>query len=253
MLEASHKQRSEAGVPVILALDTSSKLTSIAIARGNQIIANFEAELDDNRSARLWELLDFLLHAVGLKVEDVDLFAACTGPGGFTGLRVGIAAVKGLAAATQKPTAGVTSLEALAAAAFPATNICILSNAYRGEVYTQRFSYDENGLPVAESIPAVCLLSEALQNVSEVRNLCFTGDGSDLNGEVILQFGKEILSSQEELRSTSVEWSLKKVSRFLAAPVARLAYNKLLTDQTVEPEKLKACYVRSADVKIKQV
>jgi tRNA threonylcarbamoyladenosine biosynthesis protein TsaB len=253
MIDKSNKNSSGENLPVILALDTSSKLTSIAIARGHQVIANFEVELDDNRSARLWELLDFLLGAVGLKIEDVNLFAACIGPGGFTGLRVGIAAVRGLAAATKKMTAGATSLEAIAAAAFPATRVCVLSNAYRGEVYTQLFSFDENGLPVAESAPAVCMLSEALEGVKEIKNLSFAGDGADLNAEVILQFNKTVLNSQENLQSSPDRWKVKKVSRFLAAQVARLAYDKLLKDQAVEPEKLKACYVRSADVKIKQV
>jgi tRNA threonylcarbamoyladenosine biosynthesis protein TsaB len=253
MVDENNKNGSSESLPVILALDTSSKLTSIAIARGYQVIANFEVELDDNRSARLWELLDFLLGAVGLKIEDVNLFAACTGPGGFTGLRVGISAVKGLAAASQKTTIGVTSLEALALAAFPATNVCVLSNAYKGEVYTQRFSFDENSLPVAESAPAVCVLSEALEGVREIKNLTFVGDGADTGAEAILQFNKTVFNTQENLQSTPSGWSVKKVSRFLAGQVARLAYDKLLNGQAVEPEKLKACYVRSADVKIKQV
>lgn len=249
MTDKNTTNDSSENLPVILALDTSSKLTSIAIARGNHVIANFEVELDDNRSARLWELLDFLLGTVALKVEDINLFAACIGPGGFTGLRVGIAAVKGLAESTQKPTVGVTSLEAVAAAAFPATHVCVLSNAYKGEVYTQRFSFDENGMPVAESEPAVCLLSEALAGVTEIKNLTFAGDGADNNAEAIFQFNKGVSSSQ----SSANEWSVKKVSRFLAGQVARLAYDKLLKGEAVEPEKLKACYVRSADVKIKQV
>jgi tRNA threonylcarbamoyladenosine biosynthesis protein TsaB len=253
MLEASHKQSSGESLPIILGLDTSSKLTSIAIARGSQTIANFEVELDDNRSARLWELIDFLLAAVGLKVEDVNLFAACSGPGGFTGLRVGIAAIKGLAAATRKPTVGVTSLEALAAAAFPATNVCILSNAYKGEVYTQRFSYDDQGLPVAESVPAVCFLPDALEQVREIDNLSFAGDAADLNRETIHQFRESLLNPQAARDSSAGEWVVKKVSRFLAGAVVRLAYHKFLTGQALEPDKLKACYVRSADVKIKQV
>lgn len=253
MLEANHKQSFSESLPVILGLDTSSKLTSIAIARGSQIIANFEVELDDNRSARLWELVDFLLTAVGLKVEEVNLFAACTGPGGFTGLRVGIAAIKGLAAATQKPTVGVTSLEALASSAYPASGVCILSNAYKGEVYTQRFSYDEQGLPVAESAPAVCSLAEAFEQVRGVDHLTFAGDGADLNREAILQFKESLLNVQAEGHSSAGNWRVKKVSRFLAGAVVRLAHHKFITGQALEPEKLKACYVRSADVKIKQV
>jgi tRNA threonylcarbamoyladenosine biosynthesis protein TsaB len=253
MPDTRQNPSSDQGLPVILALDTSSKLTSIAIARGESVIANFEAELDDNRSARLWELLDFLLQSVGLKIEDVSLFAACSGPGGFTGLRVGIAAIKGLAVASEKPVIGVTSLEALAASAFPATEVCILSNAYKGEVYTQRFSYDRNGLPVALTAPSVCLLAEVLEKSREIVTLCFAGDGADLNGEVILQFKESLNGDDGGARKSLGEWRVKKVSRYLARQVARLAYNKFLAGEAVQPEALMACYVRSADVKIKQV
>ena len=89
--------------PVILALDTSSKSTSIAISRGGELILNFGALLDDNRSAGLWRIIDFLLAETGLKIEEIDLFAVCVGPGGFTGLRVGMTATKGFAMAMGKP------------------------------------------------------------------------------------------------------------------------------------------------------
>jgi tRNA threonylcarbamoyladenosine biosynthesis protein TsaB len=253
MVTVNNENRSSEGLPVILALDTSSKRTSIAIAKGYRIIANFEVELDDNRSARLWELIDFLLNAAGLTIEDVNLFAACVGPGGFTGLRVGISAVKGFAAATKKPTVAVTSLEALAAAAFPATRVGVLSNAYKGEVYWQLFAFDDSGIPVAETSADVCMLKEALDRIRAVKDVTFVGDGADSNPEVILHFNKTDLLSGENQQASAIGWSIKKVSGFLAEQVARLAYDKFLTGQALEPEELKACYVRSADVKIKRV
>ncbi len=253
MVDPNNEHGASDSLPVILALDTSSKRTSLAIARGYQIIANFEVELDDNRSARLWELIDFVLNTVGLNIENVNIFAACIGPGGFTGLRVGIAAVQGFAAATKKLTVGVTSLEALAAAAFPATKVCILSNAYKGEIYWQLFTFDETGLPVPENSPAVCVLKEALDRLIDVNDVTFAGDGADSNVGAIIHFKKTNLHTGENQQFSQIGWSIKKVSGFLAAQVARLAYNKFLTGQAVEPEELKACYVRSADVKIKQV
>jgi tRNA threonylcarbamoyl adenosine modification protein YeaZ len=253
MTAANNRDGSSESLPVILALDTSSKRTSIAISKGHRIIANFEVELDDNRSARLWELIDFLLNAAGLKIEDVNLFAVCIGPGGFTGLRVGISAIQGFAVATQRLAIGVSSLEALAAAAFPATRVCVLSNAYKGEVYSQLFSFDESGLPVADTPAKVSALSEVLEGMRGMKDLTFVGDGADAAAEAILQFKTTDLDSRESKRSSHSGWSIKKNSGFLAEPIARLAYDKLLTGQAVVPEKLKACYVRSADVKIKQV
>ena len=253
MIGADNKNISSESLPVILSWDTSSKRTSIAISMGHRIIANFEVELDDNRSARLWELIDFLLNAAGLKIDEVDLFAVCTGPGGFTGLRVGISASKGFAAATQKLMVGITSLEALAAAASPAIQACVLTNAYKGEVYWQLFSFDESGLPIAETPAKVSLLSEALDRMMVVKDLTFLGDGADSAAETIIQYNKTVLTSEENKPSSPLGWSIKKVSGFLAAPIARLAYDKFLLGQAVAPEEVKACYVRSADVKIKQV
>jgi tRNA threonylcarbamoyladenosine biosynthesis protein TsaB len=253
MIDANHRDRFSDNLPVILSLDTSSKQTSIAISKGHRIIANFEVELDDNRSARLWELTDFLLNTAGLRIEDVNLFAVCIGPGGFTGLRVGISAIQGFAAATQKLAVGVTSLEALAAAAFPATKVCVLTNAYKGEVYSQLFSFNESGLPIAETPAQVSALSEVLGHMRVMKDLTFVGDGADSTAETIIQFQATDPDRQENRRSSVMGWRIKNISGFLAEPIARMAYVKLLNGQAVVPEKLKACYVRSADVKIKQV
>ena len=86
----------------------------------------------------------------------------------------------------------------MAAAAFPATKVCVLSNAYRGEVYSQFFSFDEQDLPVAENLPAVCGLVDALERVIAVNDLTFIGDGADCNAEAIIQFNKDVLNLPEK-------------------------------------------------------
>ena len=102
---------------IILALDTSSKTTSIAVGKGSDVLASLTATLDDHRSEKLWTEIQVLLGGCGLSVSDIDAFAVCIGPGGFTGLRVGIAAAKGFAIALEKPLIGVSTLEAVAFAA----------------------------------------------------------------------------------------------------------------------------------------
>src|SRR5215470_11495365 len=99
-----------------LAIDTSSALTSICIARGDEIAGALAVRMSNRRSERLWSQIDFLLKEADLSVDSIDLFSVCTGPGGFTGIRVGMAAAKGLAMAAGRPLIGVTSLEAVAAA-----------------------------------------------------------------------------------------------------------------------------------------
>ena len=74
--------------PIILALDTSSKTTSIAITRGDRALVTYKADFDETRSERLWVEIQSLLDSCDLTIEKVDLFAVCVGPGGFTGLRV---------------------------------------------------------------------------------------------------------------------------------------------------------------------
>lgn len=240
--------------PLIFALDTSSKLTSLALAKGERLIANFSAELDENRSARLWELTDFLLSSVGLKIEDVDIFAVCIGPGGFTGLRVGMATVMGFAEALRKPVIAVTSLEARAVVEYPATRVCVLSNAYRGEVYWQLFSYDLKGRPKADEAPKVGVLHEVLQTIAEHEELIFTGDGAQGQSDVILQFHKSSVGRENSLENSQEGWSIRPGSGFLAERIAHLAYWKYSQGKAITPQELEACYVRSADVKLpKQV
>ncbi|MEW6131175.1 MAG: tRNA (adenosine(37)-N6)-threonylcarbamoyltransferase complex dimerization subunit type 1 TsaB [Acidobacteriota bacterium] len=235
--------------PLILALDTSSKLTSMAIARGEKIIATFGAELDETRSTKLWNLIDYLLEAVGVKIEAIDLYAVCTGPGGFTGLRVGMAATQAFAAATGKLTVGVSSLEAWAAAVPFATTVCSMLNAYKGEVYSQLFELNERREPLARNAPEVSAIEKALERVAQIDNLVIVGDGAHLHHQAIKQF-----SLDEGSGSTTASpkiWRIHQHSGFLAEEIARLGFLKMQTGAAVSAENLQATYVRGADIKIK--
>jgi tRNA threonylcarbamoyl adenosine modification protein YeaZ len=129
---------------------------------------------DEKRSETLWTEVRSLLAELGMMIGDVDVFAVCVGPGGFTGLRVGMAAVKGFAAATRKPILGVTSLEGAAFAAGPALSVCAIVNAYKGEIYSQLFSFDGDGVPVARNDPMVSTLEKADHGLAEdVARLAF--------------------------------------------------------------------------------
>ncbi len=226
-----------AELPVILALDTSSKSTSLALTRGERLIATFGAELDEQRSARLWDVVSFLLQAAGMKIDEVTLFAVCVGPGGFTGLRVGMAAAKGFASALNRLIVGVTSLEAMAQAAGVSGRILVVNNAYKGEVYSQLFTLDEAGMPVAENSPTVTGIDEALVRVTGIQSLTITGDAVNQYAEAIASYGQ----------AATGKWRSKAGAPFLAEAIARLAYSK----EAVKPEDVEACYVRPPDIKIK--
>jgi tRNA threonylcarbamoyladenosine biosynthesis protein TsaB len=237
--------------PIILALDSASKLTSIALSRGAKVIANFSAMLDENRSTRLWEIIDFLLCTTAIKINEIGIFAACTGPGGFTGLRVGIAAAKGLASATGKLTVGVTSLEAFAASVDFAPKVYSLINAYKGEVYSQLFSFDENRVPIAQNEAMVCTLDMALERVKNLDKLVLIGDAATAHWETIKKLRQELWTKPQNNQMAEAKWKVQRHSGFLAEQVALMAFYKSQSGLAVKPDALQATYVRGADIKIK--
>src|SRR5208282_3697503 len=100
---------------LILALDTSSPSGSLAVLRDDKVIGCVSTWTDEIYSSRMFRHLEFLLRELSLDLKDFDLFAIAAGPGSFTGLRVGLAAVKGWAEVYGRPIAAVSALEAVAA------------------------------------------------------------------------------------------------------------------------------------------
>ena len=131
----------------ILALDTSSERGSVALTLNGE--PGGEVRLGDSvqHSERLFRSIDFLLETSGVRVEDVDLFVAARGPGSFTGLRVGLAAVEGLAFTAGRPVRAISTLAAIAWQIGPSTSpIAPLIDARRGEVYGALFRREGPGL-----------------------------------------------------------------------------------------------------------
>lgn len=237
-----NKQDLTPGEKIILALDTSSKATCLAVGRGARLLGSIDRPPDEKRSESLWSDVQSLLADLGLTINDIEVFAVCVGPGGFTGLRIGIAAVKGFSAATNRPVIAVTSLEATAFAAGPASFVCAMVNAYKGEVYSQLFSFDGDGVPVAQNTPLVSSFEEALDSVADMNEVVFAGDGVEAGIQVIRNFG--------ENRSNR-KWAIKQSEHGLAADVAGLAFLKNARGEAKNAESVRACYVRPAEAEIK--
>jgi tRNA threonylcarbamoyladenosine biosynthesis protein TsaB len=228
--------------PLILAVETSSKATSIAVARGAQLLRSIRELPDQKRSETLWREVKAVLAELGLVISDVDVFAVCTGPGGFTGLRVGMAAAMGFSAATNKPLVGVTSLEATAFAAGPADAVVAIVNAYKGEVYSQLFSFDGGGVPVAQNDPMVSTPEEAIKRVAVEENLVFACNGVD----AVAQEVERIVASRGDGTI-----ALKQSERGLAEAVAQVGFLKYARGETQTAATLKASYVRPSEAEIK--
>ena len=119
----------------ILGLDSTGKTASAAILRDGVLVYENYLAAGLTHSETLVRLCDEALRAAGLRVKDLDLFAVTHGPGSFTGLRIGMAAVKGMAMPWQTPCVGVSTLEALAWGLCVDGNALCALDARRGEVY----------------------------------------------------------------------------------------------------------------------
>jgi len=201
--------------------------------KGDVTLASTTLEHAERRSERLWMDIRDLLAPAGVALDQIDGFAVCVGPGAFTGLRVGIAATKGLAVAAGRPAAGVTSMEAAAVTGPPLSIVCALVNSYKSEVYSQLFSLNEQGVPVALNEPLVSTSAVAIERVAE-RRVFFAGNGIDACAELIQNLDDR-------------QWSVVQTTGTVAEAVARVA--------SLKPEvwelPLRACYVRPAEAEVK--
>lgn len=123
---------------LILSVDTSMPLFSVALVRGEAVIAAFAAEGKSSRNEKLLPAVDWILGEAGVTRRDLDLLAVTRGPGSFTGVRIGLATVQGLAFALQCPIGAISTHEAALGDAPPA-EVLVYSDAGRGEVYASGF------------------------------------------------------------------------------------------------------------------
>ena len=130
---------------IILALDSTAQTGSVALCRDEKLIASFTLNTGNTHSETLLPSVEAVLSLSDMTADDVDLFACAKGPGSFTGVRIGAATVKGLAFGKDKPSLGVSTLEALAYNLRGFSGIlCPVMNARRSQVYNALFRA-ENG------------------------------------------------------------------------------------------------------------
>jgi tRNA threonylcarbamoyladenosine biosynthesis protein TsaB len=176
---------------IILSLDTTTRAGSAAVLRGDVILAELSGDPDVTHGERLpGELMQVLAEAA-IRIEDVELFAVAAGPGSFTGLRVGIATVQGLAMARSRRVVPVSALDALARAAINANDpIAAWMDAQRGEVFSALYAPDSRDVLIeAESSPPDGLL-EAWRQQPGFRTPIFVGDGAvRYRNEIVSRLG----------------------------------------------------------------
>ena len=151
----------------ILAVDTALGACSVAVLSGDRILAHRFELMDRGHAERLAPMVEEAMREAGISFSTLDRLTVTTGPGTFTGQRVGLAFMRGLRVALKKPLAGVTTLEAMCAAAMAETktqSAAALHDAKRGEVY---FALVASGNVLIE--PSIAVLDEA---VAAIKTRC---------------------------------------------------------------------------------
>ena len=171
---------------LILALDTSSRGGSVALLRDEVIVCEREGDATRTHGERLpGELMD-VLRAEGVSIREIDLYAVATGPGSFTGLRVGIATVQGLALPNGKLVAPVSTFDALVASARDGRHpIAVWIDAHRGEVFAALYTPDGQIVQPPSSLPPPATLDAWNSALADAPEIVFTGDGALRYADVI--------------------------------------------------------------------
>lgn len=215
---------------LLLVTDTSGKHGSVGLARASaRAVELIEAVplAGGTFSAQLVPQIAGLLETRGFSKREIDGFVVVSGPGSFTGLRVGLAAIKALAEILGKPIVPVSLLEVIAASSGACGRIAAALDAMRGEVYLGK--YDVNG-PTE-------LLGEELLTRAE-----------------FLSATKELVvaTPDETLAALAREAGIRvvQIPRPDAEKIARLGWERLQRGQTVTPEQLEANYIRRSDAEI---
>lgn len=168
----------------ILAVETSSIVAGVAVMEDQRLLGELNINHKKTHSQKLMPMISELLRGLDLKPIDIDIFAASSGPGSFTGLRIGVTTVKSMAYAMNKPVIAVPTLDALAYnLPFFDKMICPILDARNNQVYTALYSWECGkltclsetlGIPVDE-------LNELIK--SKNRKVVFLGDGIEVHRE----------------------------------------------------------------------
>jgi tRNA threonylcarbamoyladenosine biosynthesis protein TsaB len=221
----------------ILGIETSTKTGSVAVVAENGVIAQYSLNIEVTHSERLMATVDRVLRDTGLAMRQIDGFAVAIGPGSFTGLRIGVSTMKGLALATDKPVAAVPTLLALAwnvpHAAFP---VCPMLDARKNEVYAALYRPDGmNFVPMMpETVMSLARLGERITG-----RTVFTGEASLIHQEEIAkQFGDRALFAPKSAILPS------------AAAVAEIGLDMIKNNRQANPDSLAPLYIRRPEAEV---
>ena len=221
----------------ILALETSTMLGGVAIADEHGLIAEIRLNVKTTHSERMMTAIDWALKQSDMTLDEIDTIAVASGPGSFTGLRIGLATAKGLCYATGKPLVLVPTLEALAWN-FPYCRypVCVMLDARKGEVYAALFLW--KGDTFVTLVPETSIRPE---------DLLRDGDGPVvLAGEGAIRYWDRILSAIGEKALVA------PLHKMVPSPsnIALLGVHRAQRSEYADPATAEPLYVRKSEAEV---
>ncbi len=221
----------------ILSIDTSTATCVVGLVDGNDVMAERVDQSGRTHARHIMAMLDDTLKQAGMSLEDIDGFGVITGPGTFTGLRIGISTIQGMAYALSKPAAGITSLDALAAQAeTELQHICPMVDARRQEVYYGLYELQDHGIkqtkPHQVASPASLL--------DQIQVPCyFLGTGARMY--------QQLIADALGTRATFAEAGRDRIN---SEVIARLARPHLQRAQDQQLPVISPYYIRRSDAEV---
>ena len=225
----------------ILAIDTSSKICGVAIIENEKILIKLINDDEKTHSVKLMPMIDKAFKDTNLSLDNISLLACCTGPGSFTGVRIGIATIKAFSDVKNIPVVGITSLESLAynvkKISKPTSLICSLIDAKNENVYCglYNFSNDLNYANIfAENIDITISKISNIINEKQFTDVIFVGDGSKIYKEKL----------ENSLKNSIFATENDDVQNIIS--IANIAFNKYNSGEYGNSSSLSPIYLKKS-------
>lgn len=233
----------------ILAVETSAVAASAALCNDGFITGEFYTNTKMTHSQTLMPMVESLLKCSKTAIGDVDLFAVSSGPGSFTGVRIGVAAVKGMASAYNAPCAAVSTLETIAmnAAGFGGV-ACAVMDARCGQVYNALFDVS-SGLPRRMTEDRAISIEQLKNEITEIKKrMILVGDGAKLcynklNDCEYVTMAQENLLYQRASATAALAYEMWKREELVSADELRPFYLRLPQAERELKKKTEECKI----------
>ncbi|MEN8257696.1 MAG: tRNA (adenosine(37)-N6)-threonylcarbamoyltransferase complex dimerization subunit type 1 TsaB [Thermodesulfobacteriota bacterium] len=226
--------------PLILAIDNSTMYGNVALTSPEGLLAERTLLSRLTHSKRLLGSLDDILEESELDWQQLDAIAVCLGPGSFTGLRIGLSTVKGIAMATGLPLIGISSLDGLAnQLPFAGQQICTILDARKHEIYAAFYKSNEKG-EVERSSDYLVMAPEEL-SAQIAQPTIFVGDGVNVYGDLL-----------KETLGTNALFAPEHIIFPRAAAIGKLALKMYPQKQFLDPVSVTPLYIRASDAEIQR-